>query len=217
MKDITIYGAGGFGRETALLIQQINATTPSWNILGFFDDGLPKGDSIDGLKIQGGIGEALEYTGAMVIAVADPVTREKMVTQLERTSIDFPTLVHPSAQLGSRDFNKLDRGCIITAGVVLTTHITLGKFCIINLTSTIGHDVSIGPYTTIMPGCSISGNVTIGEGCLFGTGSRTLQNISIGHHATVGAGAVVTKDIEAGKTVVGVPARPKSQILNLEP
>lgn len=212
MKDIAIYGAGGFGRETALLIQQINATSPSWNILGFFDDGLTMGDTVDGLKILGGIAEALEFNEAMVVAVADPVTRKKIVTQLNDTSIDFPTLVHPSAQLGSKNFNKIRRGCIITAGVVLTTHITLDDFCIINLTSTIGHDVSIGAYSTIMPGCSISGNVTIGEGCMLGTGSRTLQNITIGHHAIIGAGAVVTKDIEAGKTVVGVPARLKSKI-----
>lgn len=212
MKDIAIYGAGGFGRETALLIQQINATSPSWNILGFFDDGLTMGDTVDGLKILGGIAEALKYKGALVIAVADPSTRKKIVSKSDDPSMDFPTLVHPQAQLGSRNFNKIDRGCIITAGVVLTTHIKLEQFCIINLTSTIGHDVTIGAYSTIMPGCSISGNVTIGEGCLFGTGSRTLQNITIGHHSIIGAGAVVTKDIEAGKTVVGVPARLKSKI-----
>ena len=207
MKDIAIYGAGGFGRETALMIQQINATAPSWNILGFFDDGLSKGASIDGLKILGGITEAYIYSGAMAMAVADPATREKMVTRLKDTSIDFPTLVHPRAQLGSTAFNKFRQGCIITAGVVLTTHITLDEFCIINLSATIGHDVTVGAFSTIMPGCSISGNVTIGKGCMLGTGSRTLQNITIGHNSIIGAGAVVTKDIGAGKTVVGVPAR----------
>ena len=40
MKDIAIYGAGGFGREIACLIQMINKSEkkPKWNIVGFFDD-----------------------------------------------------------------------------------------------------------------------------------------------------------------------------------
>ncbi len=38
MKDIAIYGAGGFGREVACLIHIINKKTPQWNLIGFFDD-----------------------------------------------------------------------------------------------------------------------------------------------------------------------------------
>lgn len=43
MKDIAIYGAGGFGREVACLIERINKAreTPIWNFIGFFDDGIP--------------------------------------------------------------------------------------------------------------------------------------------------------------------------------
>ena len=41
IKDIAIYGAGGFGREVACLIRIINESLkePRWNIIGFFDDG----------------------------------------------------------------------------------------------------------------------------------------------------------------------------------
>ena len=40
MKDIAIFGAGGFGREVACLIRIINesASEPKWNLIGFFDD-----------------------------------------------------------------------------------------------------------------------------------------------------------------------------------
>ena len=45
MKDIAIYGAGGFGREVACMIKHINesADEPIWNLVGFFDDGKEKG------------------------------------------------------------------------------------------------------------------------------------------------------------------------------
>lgn len=38
MKDIAIFGAGGFGREVACLIKRINKIKPQWNFIGFFDD-----------------------------------------------------------------------------------------------------------------------------------------------------------------------------------
>ena len=209
MKDIAIYGAGGFGRETALLIQQINKQKPTWNLLGFFDDGLPKDSRVDGLIILGGREQALQYAGAISIAVAAPSTREKIVNRLKSQKLEYPSLVHPLAQMGSEEFNTIGRGCIITAGVIMTTHITLGDFCIINLSSTVGHDVMMGTFTTIMPGCSISGNVTIGQGVLLGTGARMLQNINIGDHSTIGAGAVVTKHCPSNETWVGVPASKK--------
>ena len=40
MKDIAIYGAGGFGREVACLIRIINESLdePRWKVIGFFDD-----------------------------------------------------------------------------------------------------------------------------------------------------------------------------------
>ena len=36
---IAIYGAGGLGREIACVLKKINMVTPTWNLLGFFDDG----------------------------------------------------------------------------------------------------------------------------------------------------------------------------------
>lgn len=38
MKKIAIFGAGGFGREVAFLIEDINKKNYQWEILGFFDD-----------------------------------------------------------------------------------------------------------------------------------------------------------------------------------
>jgi acetyltransferase-like isoleucine patch superfamily enzyme len=47
----------------------------------------------------------------------------------------------------------------------------------------------------------------IGERVSIGSGAVILGGISIGDGASIGAGAVVTKDVPAGATVAGVPAR----------
>ena len=48
---------------------------------------------------------------------------------------------------------------------------------------------------------------TVRRGASIGTGATILGGIEIGERATVGAGAVVTRDVPAGATVAGNPAR----------
>lgn len=57
VKDIAIFGAGGFGREVACLLRKINAVEPTWNFVGFYDDGLEKGSRVDYGEILGGIAD----------------------------------------------------------------------------------------------------------------------------------------------------------------
>lgn len=45
------------------------------------------------------------------------------------------------------------------------------------------------------------------DGAAIGSGAVILPGVTIGEKAMVGAGAVVTRDVAAGATVAGVPAR----------
>ena len=53
-----------------------------------------------------------------------------------------------------------------------------------------------------------TGPITIGDRVFLGQRCVVLGGVNIGDGATVGAHAVVTKDVAAGQTVVGIPARP---------
>jgi sugar O-acyltransferase (sialic acid O-acetyltransferase NeuD family) len=206
---LAVYGAGGLGRETMLLVEQVNAYRPAWDIVGYFDDGVPKGTAVGRWKVLGGQKDiAAGENIAIVVAIADPGTRKNIVDALAGTGATFPVIIHPTCQTGDRT-NHFGQGVMLTAGVVLTTDIQLDDFVIVNLNCTIGHDVHIGRYSAVMPGCNISGNVKIGEGTLIGTGAQILQNLKIGKNCRVGAGAVVTHDFADGKTIVGIPAHDK--------
>ena len=209
LKPLAIYGAGGLGREIAVMVEQINQEERCWRLEGFYDDGIQRGTVVDGLPVIGGI-EDVNSAGSrlsLVIAIADPLTRKILVEKIANDNIDFPILVHPQAIPGG-ETNYFGQGSIITAGCILTTGVVLGDFTIINLASTLGHDVKLGSFSIVMPGCNISGNVTVGECSLVGTGAKILQNLELGKNCTVGAGAVVTKSFGDGVTVVGVPAEP---------
>jgi sugar O-acyltransferase (sialic acid O-acetyltransferase NeuD family) len=208
MKDIAIYGAGGFGREMALLVQQVNQAHDSWNLLGFFDDGIKKGAMVDKLPVLGGIIELNEYGEPLnlVLGIADPALRRNLVSRIVSKKVSFPTLVHPAAITGAES-NELGKGCVIQAGVIMTIGVKLADFVVVQGLTTIGHDVLLDDYTIVMPGCSISGNVQIGKGCLLGTGARILQGKSIGENTVIGAGAVVTKSFPSSSRLIGVPAQ----------
>ena len=154
MKDIAICGAGGLGRETVLLLRQINSRSREWNLRGFYDDAVKKGTSIDNLPVLGGVDDLNHVTEPLnlVVAISDSSSRKAVASRIVNPNIHFPVIIHPSCQTGDNE-NQFGKGCILTAGVILTTGIQLEDFVILNLTTTVGHDVRIGKFSSIMPGC----------------------------------------------------------------
>ncbi|MBS1557197.1 MAG: acetyltransferase [Bacteroidetes bacterium] len=207
MKDLVIYGAGGFGQETAWLLHQINKATPCWNILGFADDGKAEGQIVAGLPVLGGLSFLQNYRTdlAIVIAIAEPLVRQSIYQQLHSSKRSFPSIIHPSVCL-SADV-EIGEGSIICAGVLITCHVRLGKFSLINLSCTLGHDSVVGDFSSLMPSVNISGAVQIGQRCYVGVGAIVLQGLSVGQDCRIGAGAVVTKSFEGNKRIMGIPAR----------
>jgi len=77
----------------------------------------------------------------------------------------------------------------------------------------IAHNVHVGRDCVMAAHTGISGSVTIGDGAQFGGRAGVADHIIIGAGARVGAAAGVMKDIPAGETWGGMPARPIRQWL----
>lgn len=208
-KKFIIYGASGFGREVAWLIQSCD----DYEVVRFVDDDASKhGASLNEIPVMSLENASKQFPGAfMVGGVGVPKTRQILIKKARAAGFQFATIIHPRVE--QSPWIEIGVGTVICAGNILTTNITLGEQVQINLDCTIGHDVFMDDYATLAPGVHISGHVHLGKRVYVGTGAVIINGtekrpITIGDDAVIGAGACVTKSIPASQIWGGVPARP---------
>lgn len=210
MKDIAIYGAGGFGREVACLLNRINnEVEPTWNLIGFFDDGVKAGEHNEYGKVLGNIDTLNSWAKplSVVFAIGSPKVVAMLHEKINNENIAYPNIIAPDTLFLDKENVRMGQGNIICSRCLISCNIEIGNFNIFNGSINIGHDASIGNFNSIMPAVKISGGVEIGNRNLLGVNSVILQYKSITDEVTIGASSVVMRNIKQGGTYVGNPAK----------
>jgi sugar O-acyltransferase (sialic acid O-acetyltransferase NeuD family) len=209
MKNIAIIGAGGFGREVKTILDSINKITPTYEFIGFYDDGFKVGEIVNNYPILGSVNDInnISESCSIVMAIANPQIKQSNLNRINNKHIDFPNIIHPNVLI-SDDFVEIGIGNIICAACIITCNIVIKDFVILNLMCTVGHDTTISSFASFMPSVNISGEVLIEERVYVGTGAKIINQLEIGQDTIVGAGAVVSKSLPKNCTAVGIPAKP---------
>lgn len=210
MKDIAIYGAGGFGKEVACIINKINKNTPKWNLIGFFDDGINQGNEVSHFgKVIGNLSVLNEWPMklSVIFAIGNPKILEKLTTQVTNCKIDFPNIIHPEVVFSDLESFKMGKGNVFVRGCSFSCDVTIGSFNQFNSISALAHDVIVGSYNVFMPLVRISGESKIGNCNFFGIGSIVLQNVKVGNNTRIGAGSIVMRKTKDGFLYMGNPAK----------
>jgi sugar O-acyltransferase (sialic acid O-acetyltransferase NeuD family) len=209
MKDIAIYGFGGFGREIASIIQSINKISPTWNIKGFFDDSVALGASNKYGAVIGYLHTLNQYPKPLnvVMAIASPKILEMLIPKITNPNITFPNIIAPGVLYFDEETFTIGEGNVIGHGCRFSIDVEIGNFNLINGMVSFGHDVKVGNYNIFQPETRISGETTIGSANFFGVRSLVLQGIKIGNNTRIGTGSVIMRKTKNGMLYFGNPAK----------
>lgn len=206
-ESIYIFGASGYAKETALLIQEIG----EYNIKAFVDKHSEEGNFIYvNTHIYPIISETDFYELCqnkrlnVVISIANTNIVNNLLKRFQ-DFCNFPNIIHPSSLFKGK--YSIGMGNIIAYDCIFTEQVSIGSFNRFNIRITVGHDTVIGNNNHFNPLVSIAGNVNIGSDNLFGVNSVVLQNIAISDGNTIGAKSLVVKNILKQGTYFGIPAK----------
>lgn len=210
---VGIFGAGGFGRE----IMPLAKATCRRKFGDDFDLSFVElSPTTSNINNYSAISEADFFSDRrknkyFSVAIGDSASRKNISQNCLRIGIK-PLLIRAKSSI-IYDNVIIGEGAVLTDYTIITSNVKIGNFFQCNIYSYVAHDCTIGDYVTFAPGVKCNGNVLVEDGAYIGTGAILRQGnksspLVIGEGAVVGMGAVVTKNVPAGATVVGNPARP---------
>ncbi len=210
MKDIILFPFNGNAREAASVIEDINAISPTWNILGFIDDDSKKlGLNFGNYSVIGGKEALTTHLGSYVLAVPGRpdnfLRRTEIIDSLNLPSERFATILHPRTKIGISCF--VGYNALLMDNVVLTASVAIGNNVVVLPNTVISHDSKIGDYCLVGSNVSVSGNVTIEKNCYVGSGAKIKNDLVIARDTLIGLGAVVVKNTQPAAIIAGNPAK----------
>jgi sugar O-acyltransferase (sialic acid O-acetyltransferase NeuD family) len=206
MRGLLLVGAGGLARECLAALRSDLDPRP---VLVLDDNSDLWGTTLDGAPVVGGLAEVKQHEGFEVVVCAGRGgTRQALVARLTELGVQphrYGRVRHPSVDIPRNC--RVGRGSILLAHVTLTAAATVGRHVVVMPNVTITHDDDIDDFATLDAGVALGGGVRIGTGAYLGIGSSVGRSLTVGAGATLGMGSVLLRDLPAGQTWVGVPAR----------
>ena len=147
------------------------------------------------------LAEEYEFALITVGQIHSPATRIRLYQQCVELGFSLPSIVAPTALLGTH--TSIGAGTIVMHGAIVNAGARVGQNCIINSTALVEHDAVIDDHCHISTGAILNGKVSIGAGSFVGSGCVIKDGISIGKNCIVGLGLSVRKDQADNSTFLG--------------
>jgi sugar O-acyltransferase (sialic acid O-acetyltransferase NeuD family) len=203
---MVIIGAKGLAKELLQIVEDYNNAK---NLVFFDDINLDEPtllyDKYSVLRTEEEVINHFSTDNRFILGLGTPKLRGKLYKGFKAIGGELYNLIDNTTTIGS--YVTLGEGLTLMSGVKVSNGVKMGKGLLAYYDSIITHDVEIGDFVELSPGCKLLGHVKIGDQVHVGSGAIILPRLQIGEGAIIGAGAVVTKDVEPHTVVVGNPAK----------
>jgi acetyltransferase EpsM len=207
MKKLFVWGAGGHGK----VVVDVARASGRYSEILLIDDASSGAAELSGCRIvstpiRSSNRGTPEGEIEVVIAIGSNRDRAHCFARALQYGWQPATLIHPSASVSPEA--RIGAGTVVMPRAVVNSGAEIGNNCIINSAAIVEHDCKVGDHVHLSPAVALGGAVHIAAFAHLGIGAIALPGAAIGQSATVGAGSVVLRSVQAGETVVGVPAQP---------
>lgn len=206
MKNLIIIGAGGMGRTVYSNALESIGYGDKFVVKGFIDDNL---NALDGFPnyppVIDTIRDYQPKEDDVFVSSIGGASRKACMEEIIRRGGEFTELIHQTARLLTNV--KLGKGNFIGAYTVIGNDVVIGDYNMIQSYTIIGHDSKVGNYNRIDTHVTCVGGIVIEDDVNIHTSAVISHNVVVETGAHVGALSFVIKNVKAGTTVMGNPAK----------
>ena len=209
-RKVIFWGGGGLARMLKLLVESLGG-----EVVAIFNDIEGTPTPCPGVPLLLGkpafdtwIANESPAEIGFLVPIANPHGRIRLARHdmLVDAGLQPITIVHQTTWIAADA--EIGVGSQVDAGAVIMANARVGRQCIIGPNTNVSHDAILEDGVDATVGVTICGEVHVGKHVWLGGACVIRPRLRIGDDAIVGLGAVVTKNVAAGTTVVGNPARP---------
>ena len=165
MSSWLILGAGGHGRSVADSII-FNGD----DVVGFLDDSYSSNAFVSGIPVLGPLSlsynlHSVSYSTSFkpfdfcLVALGNPLQRQRWQTLLESEDLPLGVLVHPTAYVSPSAI--LQPGCVLLAGSIVNANVHLHSGVLVNSGAIIDHDAVCGAFSNLGVNAAMSGGSSL--------------------------------------------------------
>lgn len=202
---LVIAGAGGFGGELLGHVRSSPNFILNHDISEIvFTDDRPL-DSRCGHPVIGRISDyVVRPTDIIILGTGSPETRRKIFDRMVSIGAQLINFTHDSVAIGPE--SVVGRASTLCPGSQITSNVSIGEGCLVNLSALIGHDCLLGDFSVVHSNAVIGGMVRISSDVTIGSSSTIRPGVQIGKGAFVGLGSSVILNVAEEVRVFGNPA-----------
>ena len=206
-RKIAFVGFGELGKQYQSFLQ----TKASDHVM-YFDDFLFNSSVLNALPFNH-FGKELYSDFSFFVALGYKHLKLKKNILEELGSALLPEFIHNTAFVSPEA--TIERAVFVYPMSNIDKGTKIGFGSLLNNSTVVSHDCTIGACCYLSPGVILSGQVSMGDCTFIGTGSVVANGIEIGNNVTIGIGTVVTKNIPDNSSVIGNPMRFLSNKLDI--